>query len=196
MYHMNLPLEILRDTIIVIRPFTDKTEFRIVAVVDASEIGLEAAKAYAKRIVEAVNNYTPKREPEQPQCSIPAGYRKLGNDELMREGDVYLAIDSQPQDFPDIWYGKPAKLIAERVTTHTVLRPIETKMIHGKLMRKLDGDEYPQLGDWWGNDENDPNGRYKSFIIDGKQVSHYEVFPVFWRRLKCELTRNLPGRGQ
>ncbi|MFA5152262.1 MAG: hypothetical protein WC554_06885 [Clostridia bacterium] len=61
---MNLPLEILRDTIIVIRPFTDKTEFRIVAVVDASEIGLEAAKAYAKRIVEAVNNYTYKREAE------------------------------------------------------------------------------------------------------------------------------------
>ena len=57
MYHMNLPLEILRDTIIVNRPYNDPTEFQIVAVVDSSECGLEAAKDNAKFIVEACNNY-------------------------------------------------------------------------------------------------------------------------------------------
>ena len=57
MYHMNLPLEILRDTIIVNRPYNDPTEFQIVAVVDSSECGLEAAKNNAKFIVEACNSY-------------------------------------------------------------------------------------------------------------------------------------------
>jgi len=113
---------------------------------------------------------------------IPAGYRKLGNDELMQEGDVYLAIDSQPQDFPDIWYGKPAELLAERVTSHTVLRPIETKLIHGNLMRKLEGDEYPQIGDWWGNDENDPIGCWVASIGTTKKTTkEYNPHPVFWR---------------
>ena len=58
MYHMNLPLEILRDTIIVNRPYNDPTEFQIVAVVDSSECGLEAAKDNAKFIVEACNSYS------------------------------------------------------------------------------------------------------------------------------------------
>ena len=57
MCHMNLPLEILRDTIIVNRPYNDPTEFQIVAVVDSSECGLESAKDNAKFIVEACNNY-------------------------------------------------------------------------------------------------------------------------------------------
>ena len=57
LFHSERPWEVLRDTIIVNRPYNDPTEFQIVAVVDASECGLEAAKDNAKFIVEAVNNY-------------------------------------------------------------------------------------------------------------------------------------------
>jgi hypothetical protein len=59
MFHSELPFEVLRDTIIVCRPFNDPTEFQIVAVVDASEVGIEAAKDNAKFIVDACNNYPP-----------------------------------------------------------------------------------------------------------------------------------------
>jgi hypothetical protein len=57
LFHSERPWEVLRDTIIVNRPYNDPTEFQIVAVVDASECGLEAAKDNAKFIVEAVNKY-------------------------------------------------------------------------------------------------------------------------------------------
>jgi predicted ATPase with chaperone activity len=56
-FHLELPLEVLRDTIIVHRPFDDKTEFQIIAWMDSSECGREAAKENAKLFVEAVNNY-------------------------------------------------------------------------------------------------------------------------------------------
>ena len=120
-------------------------------------------------------------KPEPTNYPIPAGYRKLGSDEFIQKGDAYLQIDCTPQVLPSGFIGSPAKRVEDLVTTHIVLRPIETKMIHGKLMRKLEGDEYPQIGDWWGNDENDPIGKHKSFIIRGKRVSDYCVYPIFWR---------------
>ena len=129
-----------------------------------------------------IRRVPPKPEPKPENYPIPAGYRKLGDKELMRAGDMYLAIDSRPQDFPDIWYGKPAELVAERITSHIVLRPIKTKMIHGKLMRKLEEDEYPQLGDWWGNDENDPIGCWVTSPDTTKRTTkEHDIHPVFWR---------------
>jgi hypothetical protein len=62
LYHSERPWEILRDTIIVNRPYNDPTEFQIIAVVDASECGLEAAKDNARFIVEACNNYERKEK--------------------------------------------------------------------------------------------------------------------------------------
>jgi hypothetical protein len=58
MLHSEPPFEVLRDTIIVNRPFNDPTEFQIVAWVDASEVGIEAARDNAKLIVEACNNFS------------------------------------------------------------------------------------------------------------------------------------------
>jgi hypothetical protein len=63
LFHSERPWEVLRDTIIVNRPFNDPTEFQVIAWVDASECGREAAKDNARFIVEAVNNYVDDNHP-------------------------------------------------------------------------------------------------------------------------------------
>lgn len=57
LYHSKSPFEVLRDTIIINRPFSDQTEFEIIAFVNAMETGTEVARYNAEFIVEAMNHY-------------------------------------------------------------------------------------------------------------------------------------------
>lgn len=127
----------------------------------------------------------PAHKPEQPKCEIPDSWYKLDKSDITKKGDVLYFDDGEVVEIFDGNIGRKVYTFCIRGFIARRL-PKGAKLIHGKWMRKLAPDEYPQKGDWWGNDENDPWGCYFYTIADNHPTSWFNEFHTFYRRIQTK----------
>ena len=132
------------------------------------------------------------------KCQIPEGWYRLDEDELMDNGDKSCWMRPDGTTGTCVTSGK----VGLRVSTLSsclhgyndkcVIRrlPADAKLIKGVWMRKLRPDEYPQAGDWWGDNENDRLGMFiphnwkEKHPNDDLKYIHSKPFNKYYRPLQ------------